>query len=157
MDSSDGYENVKMKYVKLFEPTCWRVNRKAANMKKSHFHPGIEEAKCRQGLWQHSNALLLFTVWTRAPGVHSEPQLCNYKQSSLVPECGLALTTPVSVSAHTLAFVVLRGSHLSSKVLLCGCCSVTCVSAPAGWPERHTSNHGDVMEEKHCESAAKTC
>lgn len=105
MNSLDRYEEVKMKCVKLLEATCWRVNREAAHKKTSHVHPGVEAAK---GTLQ--KALLLFTVWPRAPGVHSEPQLCNYKQSCLVPECGLALTMPVSVSAHTLAFVVSRGS-----------------------------------------------
>lgn len=66
-------------------------------------------SKCCLGLWQHSNALLLFTVVPKAP-VHSEPQFCNYKQSRLVPDCGLAVIMPVSVSAHTLTFVVLLSS-----------------------------------------------
>lgn len=43
---------MKRKCVKLFEPTCWRVNRKATNMKKSHFHPGIEAANV---VWDFGN------------------------------------------------------------------------------------------------------
>lgn len=79
--------------------------------------------------------------------VQSGPKSSNYKQCGLVPERRLALNVPNSVSTHILAFVVLRGSHLSSKVLLCGCCSVTCVCVPAGSLQSHTSNCGDVMEE----------
>lgn len=87
------------------------------------------------------------------PRVQSVPQTSNYKQSCLVPECGLAVIVQISVSAHILAFVVLR--HLSSKVLLCGCCSVTCVSVPAGWLQYHTSDHEDVMEENTVSAARR--
>ena len=132
---------------KLFESTCWQVHRKAADMEKSHFHPVVEQENIALELWQYSNAPLLFSAQPRVARVRSGPKSSNYKRSGMVPECGLALIVLTSVSACILAFVVLHGSHLSSKVLLCGCCSVTCVSVPAGWLERHTSNHGDVMEE----------
>lgn len=56
MNSLDRYDDVKMKCVKLFEPACWRTNRKAANMKKSHFHPGVEAANVA---WDFGNVQML--------------------------------------------------------------------------------------------------
>lgn len=116
MNRLDRYKDVKMKCVKLFEPTCWQVNRKAADMKESPFQSGVEAANVTWDFWQHSNALLLFTARPKAPGVHSEPQFSDYKQSWLVPKCALALIVPLSVSTHSLAFVVIHSGHLSSKV-----------------------------------------
>lgn len=142
MNSLDRYEE---EICQIVWTHFWRVNRKATDM-KSHFPSWCKSSKCCLRLWQQLNALLLFSVGPWEPCVYSEPQFCNYKHSASVPECRLALITPVSVSTHTLAFVLLHGGHLSSKVLLCGCCSVTCVSVPAGWLEQHTSNHGNVRE-----------
>lgn len=108
---------------------------KSCKHEEESFSSWCRSSKCCLATFKCFVALYCLAQSTWCP---HEPQLCNYKQSGVVPECGLALTTPVSVSAHTLAFVVLRGSHLSSKVLLCGCCSVTCVSVPAGGLESAT-------------------
>lgn len=116
MKSLDRNEDVKMKCVILFEPACWQINRNAADMKESLFQPSVEAINVTWDFWQHSNALLLFTAQPRVPGVHSEPQFSDYKQSWLVPKCTLALIAPNSVSTHSLTFVVLHRSHLSSKV-----------------------------------------
>lgn len=111
----------------FFESPCWRVNRKAADMKKSHLHPGVEATHAALDL---GNVQMLCCSLLLRPRVQSVPQTFNYKQSSLVPECGLAVIVQISVSAHILAFGL---CHLSCKVLLCGCCSVTCARTRASW------------------------
>lgn len=137
--------NMKRKCVTLFGPACWQANRKAADINKSHFYP----SKCCLELWQHLNALLLFTVGPRAPGVHSEPQFHNNKQSHFGARVkpGTQHASQCEHPTITYRSVLLRSNHLSSQVLLLrGRCSVTCVSVPAGWLECHTSNLGDAVE-----------
>lgn len=106
-------------------------------------------SKCCLELWQHLNALLLFTVGPRAPGVHSEPQFHNNKQSHFGARIkpGTQHASQCEHPTITYRSVLLRSNHLNSQVLLLrGCCSVTCVSVPAGWLECHTSNLGDAVE-----------
>lgn len=41
----EGYEDVKMKCVKLLVATSWQVNRRAAHAEARRFHLGAEAAK----------------------------------------------------------------------------------------------------------------
>lgn len=97
-------------------------------------------SKCCLGLWQHLNALMLFTVGPRASGVHSEPQRHDNKQSHFG-----ARIQPDTQHASQCEHPTIT-QQPPQVLFLCGCCSVTSVPVPAGCLESHTSNLGDAVE-----------
>lgn len=112
------------------QATCWTVSQKMSLS---------SGARCPR-LGPHSDVLLLLTA---RPGVRSVPQ-----------------TVQIGARKQTGGYRAdqcKRPDFGLCEVLLCGCCSVTCVSMPAGWLQYRHIWPWRCYGGRLCVSAAKTC